>query len=323
MSASPLRLCAQHECEKNPSLIKESGASPTLREEEKLSPASIATAANSNNHTLLINVGLQPWRALRRVRMIAVLALPLLVFVAACTGTNEDELVVFAAASLTDVLTELGEQYGAETRTSVIFSFGGSQLLSRQIVDGAPADLMISAGRQPIDLLEREQVVEAGPFDLVSNELVVVTRSGFSDPPGEVADLASESIKNLSIPDPNLAPAGAYARESLTSLGLWEALADKIVPTGDVRASLTNAERGNTDAAIVYRTDAVSGSDLQILDIIPPDSHSPIVYPVVVTTRTKRPEAARRFAEFLVGEAAGKIFARYGFTPLFNKQVGQ
>jgi molybdate transport system substrate-binding protein len=255
--------------------------------------------------------------------MIAVLGLSLLVLMAACTGSNKDELVVFAAASLTDVLTELGEQYRTQTGTDVVFSFGGSQLLSRQILNGAPADLMISAGRQPIDLLQREGVVQAGPFDLVGNVLVVVTRRGFSDPPGDVTDLVSESIGNLSIPDPNLAPAGAYARESLTSLGLWEALADKIVPTGDVRASLTNAERGNTDAAIVYRTDAVSGRDLQILDIIPPDSHSPIVYPAVVTTRSQRPEAALKFAEFLVGEAAGKVFARYGFTPLFNEQVGR
>ncbi len=284
-----------------------------------MSPVSIATATHSNNRTLLVNVGLQPWRALRRVRTIAVLALSLFVLLGACTGTNEDELVVFAAASLTDVLTELGDQYRAETGTDVVFSFGGSQFLSRQILKGAPVDLMISAGRQPVDLLEMEGVVAAGPFALVGNELVVVTRNGYADPPGDVMALASELIGNLSIPDPNLAPAGAYARESLMSLGLWEALADKIVPTGDVRASLANAERGNTDAAIVYRTDAVSGNDLQILDIIPPDSHSPIVYPVVVITRSERPEAALEFAEFLVGQAAGEIFTRYGFTPLFDE----
>ena len=82
-----------------------------------------------------------------------------------------------------------------------------------------------------------------------------------------------------------------------------------------MRAALTNVERGNTDAAIVYRTDAATGRDLLILDIIPPGSHSPIVYPAVVISRSERPERAREFAEFLVGDAAGRIFARFGFDP--------
>jgi molybdate transport system substrate-binding protein len=233
----------------------------------------------------------------------------------ACGGGDDDELVVFAAASLSEVLTELGNQYRAETGVEVAFSFGGSQFLARQILEGAPADLLISAGGQPVQLLVRQDVVSAGPFDLVGNELVVVARNGLADAHLELEDLATSAIGSVSIPDPDLAPAGAYAREALTSLGLWDALADKIVPTSDVRAALTNVERGNTDVAIVYRTDAATGRDLLTFDIIPPGSHSPIVYPVVVISRSERSGAAQEFAEFLGGDAARRIFARFGFDP--------
>ncbi len=288
-----------------------------------MSPVSIATATRSNNHARLVNVDLQPWKALGRFAWKTILATALLALATACTGGDEDELLVFAAASLTDALTELGQQYRAETGTGVVFSFGGSQFLARQVVEGAPADLVISAGRQPIDLLVREDVVAAGPFDLLGNELVVVTRSRFTDPPDDLADLASNTISSVSVPDPDLAPAGVYAREALTSLDLWDSLAGKIVPTGDVRAALTNVERGNTDAAIVYRTDAVTGNDLLIADIVPPGSHSPVVYPVAVISRSERPEAALRFAEFLDGEAAGRIFERFGFDPAPDGQYEQ
>ena len=101
----------------------------------------------------------------------------------ACGGGDDDELVVFAAASLSEVLTELGNQYRAETGVEVAFSFGGSQFLARQILEGAPADLLIAAGGQPVQLLVRQDVVSAGPFDLVGNELVVVARNGLADAP--------------------------------------------------------------------------------------------------------------------------------------------
>ena len=233
---------------------------------------------------------------------------------AACDGGEDEELVVFAAASLTDVLTELGEDYEAETGTKVLFNFGASQQLARQIIDGAPADLMVSAGRQPVDLLIERDWLASEPVDLLGNELVVVARRGFAHPPADLAGLTAGSVASVSIPDPDLSPAGSYAREAMTSLGMWEQLSDKMVPTADVRAALTNVERGNTDLAIVYRTDALSGEGLVILDIVDAGSHSPIVYPIALIARGERAEAARRFASYLTGTRAERAFSRYGFS---------
>ena len=242
------------------------------------------------------------------------LALLFLAALAACDGGGDEELVVFAAASLTDVLSELGEDYEAETGTRILFNFGASQQLARQIIDGAPADLLVSAGRQPVDMLIERDELASDPIDLLGNELVVVARRGFAEPPDDLAGLTSEVVASVSIPDPDLSPAGNYAREAMTSLGLWERLSDKMVPTADVRAALTNVERGNTDLAIVYRTDALSGEGLVILDIVDAGSHSPIVYPIALVARDERAEAARRFASYLTGTRAQSAFSRYGFS---------
>lgn len=261
-----------------------------------------------------MKVELQPSKVRRLLLAGVVLAATTILAAAACGGGGDDELLVFAAASLTDALTELSEDYRAETGTTVLFSFGGSQFLARQIVEGAPADVMISAGRRPIDLMVLEGAVSGATFDLLSNELVVVTRRDHDDPPDDLEDLLSESFDSISVPDPALAPAGVYAKETLTSLGLWEALSDKVIPTPDVRAALTNVERGNTDTALVYRTDAMSGEGLAVFDIVPADSHSAIIYPAAVIASSDRPGEARRFAEFLAGPEAQRVFARFGFS---------
>ena len=275
---------------------------------------SIPIHALSHKDIWAINAELQPSKAARPLLSGLLLALLCLVALAACDGDGDEELVVFAAASLTDVLTELGEDYEVETGTKVLFNFGASQQLARQIIDGAPADLLVSAGRQPVDLLIGRDGLASEPIDLLGNELVVVARRDFARPPDELAGLASGSVASVSIPDPDLSPAGNYAREAIRSLGLWEELSDKMVPTADVRAALTNVERGNTDLAIVYRTDALSGEGLVILDIVDAGSHSPIVYPIALTARGERAEAARRFASYLSGTRAESAFSRYGFS---------
>ncbi len=257
---------------------------------------------------------MQPSKPGRSIFSGLLLAFLFLAALAACDGGGDEELVVFAAASLTDVLSELGEDYEAETGTRILFNFGASQQLARQVIDGAPADLLVSAGRQPVDMLIERDGLASDPIDLLGNELVVVARRGFAEPPDDLAGLTSEVVASVSIPDPDLSPAGNYAREAMTSLGLWERLSDKVVPTADVRAALTNVERGNTDLAIVYRTDALSGEGLVILDIVDAGSHSPIVYPIALVARGARAEAARRFVSYLTGTRAQSAFSRYGFS---------
>ena len=131
-----------------------------------------------------------------------------------------------------------------------------------------------------------------------------------------MTQLANKMVGRVAIADPDLAPAGRYARESLTRLGLWDAIQERLVIGINVRATLAYVESGNVDAALVYQTDAAIAGDVQVLDIVPPESHSAIVYPAAVIKRSERKIEAREFLVFLRGQAAKSIFLRHGFLPL-------
>ncbi|MCH8205988.1 MAG: molybdate ABC transporter substrate-binding protein [Chloroflexi bacterium] len=222
-----------------------------------------------------------------------------------------DELLVFAAISLADALAEVKVEFDAEVRITV--SYGGSQMLARQISKGAPADVFISAGEVPVRSLVEEGLVEAKPVSLLANKLVVVTRAN-GHQIETMGQLATGVMERIAMADPELAPAGAYAKESLISLGLWEQLEGKLLIGVDVRATLVYVQRGNADAALVYETDAASASDLRVLDIVPADSYSPVVYPVVIVARSKKKDQAAEFVELLFSDRARKIFLRHGFA---------
>jgi molybdate transport system substrate-binding protein len=232
---------------------------------------------------------------------------------AACSAgpDDRDELLVFAAASLGDALTEVEVEFEAEIRIAI--NYGGSQMLAWQISKGAPADVFISAGEFPVRALAEEGLIEAKPVSLLANKLVVVTRA--NDLQIETMEqLATSAMERIAIADPELAPAGAYAKESLISLGLWERLEGKLVIGTDVRATLVYVQTGNADAALVYETDAASASDLRALDIVPADSYSPVVYPVVIVARSENKDQAAEFVELLLSDRARKIFLRHGFA---------
>ena len=247
----------------------------------------------------------------------------LLVYVALLMGVlgcssqpNERvELLVFAATSLTDALTEIGSAFEEQTGISVSFSFGGSQLLAQQIAQGAPADLFIAAGAFPVESLAERRLVEPGAVNILSNKLVVVTRLGGVEL-RSLEDLRDATVQRVAMAHPDLAPAGRYARESLSRLGLWESLEGKLVMAEDVRVALAYVQAGNADAALVYQTDAMAVSGVVLLDLVPPDSYSQIVYPAAVVERSEKKEQATRFLSYLRGERAAAIFRRHGFEPL-------
>ena len=203
------------------------------------------------------------------------LVLPLLT---ACARSDGDELLVFAGASLADAMEEIGERFEKEAGTRVAFSFGGSQALAQQIASGAPADVFVAAGRQPVDFLASRGAVDTVGDAVVRNELVVAVKEG-SPGPAAMSDLIGPEVGRVAIADPVLAPAGVYAREALRSLGLWESLLPRLVFGADVRAALAYLESGNVDAALVYATDAREASGVRALDIVPRDSYTPIAYP--------------------------------------------
>ena len=136
-----------------------------------------------------------------------------------------------------------------------------------------------------------------------------------SSPLNNLGGLGDAAIGRVAIADPEVAPAGAYARESLQSLGLWENIEAKLVFGADVRATLAYVEAGNVDVALVYSTDAQIAEGLIALDIIPVDSYSPIIYPAAIPLTSDKKEAAREFLAYLKGEAAMKVFAKNGFLP--------
>ena len=242
-----------------------------------------------------------------------------LLFLAAisCGGDEREKILVFSAASLADVMDDLGSRFTEQQHIVVRFNFGGSGSLAQQIVRGVPADAFIAAGSQPMDVLETEGLLRSATrVDFLTNELVLVASPGFAEKKEitSVQDLISAGAR-LAIADPELAPAGAYATEALKSLGLWDELKPDVVFSPDVRVALTYVESGNLDAGIVYRTDARLSRGTTIVAPIAGDSHSPIVYPGGVVKRSENEAAARKFLEFLVGDDARAIFREHGFVP--------
>lgn len=233
-----------------------------------------------------------------------------------CSSESEDELLVFAAASLAEAMREIETSFEFETGIEVELSLGGSQWLAQQIASGAPADLFISAGDQPIRFLTERNLVDGEPIALLTNRLVVVVDSEGAVPITSLEDLKDPGIERIAIADPILAPAGLYAKQALTSLDVWSAIEDKLVFGGDVRATMAYVETGNADAALVYVTDAAQAADLPIADVVPPESHAPILYPAAIIDAPHTAARVSEFVGFLGREAAASIFRRYGFEPV-------
>lgn len=223
---------------------------------------------------------------------------------------------MYAAASLSDALPEVGQAFTRETGVRVDSSFGSSGALADQALRGAPADLFVSAGSQPMDLLERGNALAPGTrANLLANRLALVGRKNSTLSVESIeALLTSPEVRRIAIADPALAPAGAYARDALERLGLWQRLKDKLIPAPDVRATLAYVETGNADVGIVYETDAAS-TRVRVLSFFPEDSLSPIVYPVAVLAKSPHQKQAREFLEFLKSRSAREILSRHGFQP--------
>ena len=247
-------------------------------------------------------------------RWAAAISLAFVLLACAPSDSEPGEILVFAAASLADALQEIGSEYEASSGARVAFSFGGSQTLAQQVAGGAPADIVIAAGENPMQFLIDKNLVRSEPIDLLTNRLVVAVQRG-ADQPKTLQDLASPTFSRVAIAGPDLAPAGTYARQALKQLGLWEQLQEKMVFGPDVSATLAYVESGNVDAAIVYGTDARASSRVAVLDIVPADSYSPIVYPAALVHEAPNESAAKLFLEFLEGPQATRIFQNFGFQP--------
>lgn len=222
-------------------------------------------------------------------------------------------LLVSAAISLTDALVEIEGAYRAAGGGAVRFNFAGSNVLARQIANGAPADIFISADLVQMRYAESQGAIEAGAaFSLLSNALAIVTPQGRAAI-RTVHDLARPTVKRIAIGDPAAVPAGFYAKQYLQSAGLWEALQPKLLPLSNVRAALAAVENGGADAAIVYHSDAAA-SNKAVLALVVADAAPRIVYPAAIVKGSKNRAAAEKFLAFLRGPEAGRIFERFKFV---------
>lgn len=228
------------------------------------------------------------------------------------------ELNVAAAASLTEALEEIKVAYEAADEKSggdtIVLNLGASSTLARQIEEGAPVDLFLSADEAHMDVLEKRGRVLAGTRrSVLSNTLVVVVPQDSTLRIASPADLASPKIRRLALAEPQSVPAGIYAKEYLRRLRLWDKVIDRVVPTENVRGALAAVETGNADAGIVYKTDAGISKKVRVAYEVPRAEGPRISYPFAVIAGSKRQEAARRFLAYLESPAGLAVFAKYGF----------
>ncbi|MEC1288681.1 molybdate ABC transporter substrate-binding protein [Bacillus mojavensis] len=248
-------------------------------------------------------------------------ALTVFLLAAGCSASqsssdNEKEvtLTVSAAASAQDALEEIQKNYEKTHHNITIQdNFGSSGALQKQISQGAGADLFFSAAEDKFQkLVDDGDIAKKDSTDLVGNEIVlVVPKDG--DSPVKSFDNLTES-KKIALGTPESVPAGAYGKESLTKLSLWDKIKDKIVYGKDVRQVLSYVETGNVDAGVVYKTDALISKKVRIVDEAKADTHSPIVYPLGIVKDTKHYKEAKEFYDYLQTDEAMKVFEKYGFT---------
>ena len=225
------------------------------------------------------------------------------------------ELLIFAAASLTNVLDEIGAAYTKQTGQPVKFSYAASSALARQLEAGARSDVFFSADLEWMDYLQARNLIDRTTRrNVLGNRLVLVapaaSKIDLKIAPGFGLATALGNGR-LATGDPDTVPVGKYARSALTSLGVWNDVADKLVRADNVRSALAFIARGETPLGIVYETDAKVEKRVRIVDYFPADSHPPIVYPVALTAQAR--PAALQFVEFLQSAAAQAAFRKYGF----------
>jgi molybdate transport system substrate-binding protein len=253
---------------------------------------------------------------MRRAFLRFLLCTSLLAFIAPVQAQNgKIELTVSAAISLKDALDEIKQLYEqANPGVTIATNYGASGTLQLQIEQGAPVDVFISAAPKQMDALaSKSLLLEGTRKDLLRNEIVLIVPSDSTAKISSFQDLAGAEAKRVALGEPTAVPAGQYAKEVLTKLGIYDAVNAKAVLAKDVRQVLTYVETGNVDAGIVYKTDALSSKKVKIVATAPADSHAPVLYPVAVIKDSKNPGAAKQFEDFLAGPKGAEIFRKYGF----------
>lgn len=247
-----------------------------------------------------------------------VIVVVLLIFSLVGCGKKQEnvELLVSAAASLTDVLGEIATVYKTlEPETTLVFTFGGSGALQTQIEEGAPVDIFMSAAQKQMKALdEGGHIVDGTVKTLLVNKVVLIAPTDSTLNLTSFEDMGNDEVKKIAIGDPASVPVGQYSEEIFANLDLTHRVDKKLVLGSDVRTVLTWVESGEVDLGIVYATDAYTSDQIKIIAEAPDGSHKEVSYPVGVVEGSKNLDRAKAFLDFLSTEEAIKVFEKYGFS---------
>ena len=245
--------------------------------------------------------------------LLLVMGLPILTSSPVSAQSNNN-LLISAAASLKEALEEIKPLYQqSKPNVNINYNFGSSGALQQQIEQGAPADIFISAAKKQVDALEQKGLLVAGTRNIIAkNRLVLVV-------PKNVVGITSfyslkdAKVKKIAIGEPRSVPAGQYAQQVLEKLKIWSEIKSKLVFANNVRQVLASVESGNSDAGLVYITDAKISDKVKVVVTADEKYHSPIIYPLAVVKRSKNIDAAKEFSQFLSSNQAKTVFKKYGF----------
>ena len=260
--------------------------------------------------------------------MLRVSIIVMVIFVALAPAIAQSRLLVFAAASLSNVMQETGKEFEKQCRCEVTFSFAGSGTLARQIDAGAPADIFVSADTIWMDWLRNKGAMHEETIQVIAgNRLVVAVsnKTAQANDENSTAEIVSQLLNanRIAMAEPHSVPAGRYSKQALERLGLWQKLSKKFVYGENVRVSLSLAARGDVDTAIIYLSDAKIEPRVKIAYVFKKNSHDKVLYPaglVKATVKAKTVTNAKtnlkaiEFMNYLTSQPAQQIFQRFGFT---------
>lgn len=257
--------------------------------------------------------------------LIAMLVLMMTIGIAGCStgssGSNEASgeavtLTVSAAASLTEAMTDIQTAYAEESPdTTLVFNFGSSGTLAQQITEGAQVDVFMSASKKDMTTVQDAgEVDESTLVDLLQNEVVLIVPADSTLALDSFEGVTDASVTSIGIGEMESVPAGRYAKQVFTSLGILDQVTAKAVYGKDVKEVLAWVETGNVDAGVVYSTDAQSSDSVKVVATADASTHDAIIYPVAMINTSTNAEASKAFIDFLQTDTAKEIFESYGFT---------
>jgi molybdate transport system substrate-binding protein len=232
-------------------------------------------------------------------------------------GTGAGELIVSAAASLTNAFAEIGREFEQSNPPhKVIFNFASSGALLQQISRGAPVDVFASADQDTMDRADRQSlIVRSSRVDFTRNTLVLVMPAGAATPVSHLQELRKEAIRRIAISNTETVPVGKYSRQALQAAGLFDELKDKYINTQNVRQSLDYVARGEVDAGFVYMTDAAVMAD-RVRVVLEVPTQTPVSYPIAVVKGSGKENLAMRFVSFVRSDSGQRILRKHGFRAM-------